>query len=101
MNISVLENSGRIDSYKLIPGMIVERHLLDGDIVLFNQSLFHAVYGGLGMQRRYIALKFAENPTTEKHIASLKKWSNYVFQPEEVFLNSNRPRIRMMIDGVR
>ena len=72
-----------------------------GDIVLFNQSLFHAVYGGLGMQRRYIALKFAENPTTEKHIASLKKWSNYVFQPEEVFLNSNRPRIRMMIDGVR
>ncbi len=71
-----------------------------GDIVLFNQSLFHAVYGGTGKQRRYIALKFAENPTTEKHIASLEKWTKYVFQPEEVFLNSERPRIRNMIEGV-
>ena len=71
-----------------------------GDIVFFNQSLFHAVYGGRGRQRRYIALKYAENPVTDKHIASLQKWTEYVFHPDEVFLNSERPRIRSMIDGL-
>ena len=52
------------------------------------------------LEKCVASLGLRENPTTKKHIASLEKWTNYVFQPEEVFLNSERPRIRNMMEGL-
>ncbi len=81
-----------------MPCHVVESN--PGDIVFFNQSVMHAVYGELVNKRRYIALKFADKPTTERHVASLKKWSEYTLHPEEVFLKSDHPRIRNMVEGL-
>ncbi len=47
-----------------VPGSEVPCHAVEtdpGDVVLFNQSLYHAVYGKAG-RRRYIALKYAARP---------------------------------------
>ncbi len=71
-----------------------------GDLIIFNQSLYHAVYGEKGRRRRYIALKYAARPITDAHIASLKLWSPGVFEPDEAFLNSDRPRIRRLVEGL-
>jgi hypothetical protein len=81
-----------------IPCYAVESN--PGDIVFFNQSVMHAVYGGLGSQRRYIALKYADKPVSDRHVESLKKWSEYALHPEDNFLNSEDPRIRNMVEGL-
>ena len=70
-----------------------------GDIVVFNQSLYHAVYGKRG-RRRFIALKFAVRPVSGAQIASLNRWSPYAYRPEETFLNSRNPRIQGMVKGL-
>jgi hypothetical protein len=71
-----------------------------GDVIFFHQNIFHAVYGGLGEGRRYIAMKFAAKPTTDEHIQFIKAHADYVFQPHEAFLNSDSPRIRGMVDNL-
>ncbi len=81
-----------------VPCHVVET--VPGDLLMFNQSIYHAVYGKRDRRRRYIALKFAARPITEAHIASLKEWSSGVFQPDEAFLNSDRPRIRGLVEGL-
>ena len=73
-----------------------------GDVVLFNHSLFHSVYGGWD-GRRILAFKFAAQPTTDRDLNALNSTaSKYyaksnVFQPHQNFLNSERPRIRGMV----
>jgi ectoine hydroxylase-related dioxygenase (phytanoyl-CoA dioxygenase family) len=79
-----------------------------GDVVFFNQKLWHAAFGGR-TGRRMFTLNFAAKPTTDAHIAYLQR----VYQGnlrniermqftqrervhEESFLNSDRPRIRGM-----
>ena len=71
-----------------------------GDVIFFHQNIFHAVYGGLGERRRYIAMKFAAKPTTDEHIRLIKEHTEYVFHPHEAFLNSDRPRIRGMVENL-
>ena len=70
-----------------------------GDMLMFNQSLYHSVYGKTG-QRRYIALKYAARPTQDAHLNSLQRWSPKAFHPDGALLNSDRPRIRGMVDGL-
>ena len=70
-----------------------------GDVVFFNHCLWHAIFGGWA-GRRYIALKFAAKPKNDAHIASLRRWSEYAFHPHEAFVNSNRPRIRSMVENI-
>ena len=70
-----------------------------GDALLFNQSLFHAVYGKTG-SRRYIALKYVQRPASEAHLTSLKHWSNYAFHPDQAFLACDRPRIQEMVRNI-
>ncbi|MSP14078.1 MAG: hypothetical protein EXR62_14125 [Chloroflexi bacterium] len=70
-----------------------------GDMVIFNQYLYHGVYQGTG-RRRYIAMKFASRPVEEAHFASLQRYQAYVFHPDPVFLNSDSPRIRGMVEGL-
>ena len=69
-----------------------------GDIVIFHHSLYHAVYGKRGA-RRYIALKFVAPPVGDEQILSLQKYSDYVFHPDEAFVNSEDERIRRMVGG--
>ena len=71
-----------------------------GDVVFFNQYLFHAVYGGFE-GRRYMAFKYAQRPSTDAHLESIRKFSPDVFDPHEAFVNSDRPRIRRMVEGLR
>ena len=70
-----------------------------GDAVIFNQSLYHAVYGKAG-RRRYIALKYASRPTTDAHLASIMRHSPDALKPHERVLESERPRLRAMTEGV-
>ena len=80
-----------------------------GDVILFNQNLWHASFGG-GIGRRMLSLSYFANPTTEDHIGYLrwnytnafkhmKGWSHTQRDHvhEEAFLNSDRPRIKRMV----
>jgi ectoine hydroxylase-related dioxygenase (phytanoyl-CoA dioxygenase family) len=67
-----------------------------GDVLFFNQCLWHAAYNGWE-GRRYIALKLAAKPTTEQHIATLRWYSNGAFTPHETFLNSDSERLRGLV----
>ncbi len=80
-----------------IPACAVETE--PGDIVIFNQWLYHAVYGKAG-KRRVIVFKFGPRPYTEEHLAMLRDGAPFVFQPHASFCNSKRPRIRRLIDGL-
>ena len=70
-----------------------------GDMLMFNQALYHAVYGK-PERRRYVALKYAAKPTTEQHIESLKQRSANVFSPDESLLQNPNPRIQQMLAGI-
>ena len=70
-----------------------------GDLVVFNQNLFHAVYGKVD-RRRYLAWKYAARPTTDAHLSSIKKHSEYAYTPHEQLQQSDSPRIRRLIDGL-
>ena len=70
-----------------------------GDMLMFNQSLYHSVYGKTG-RRRYIALKYAARPTQDAHLNSLQRWSPKAFHPDGALLDSDRPRIRGMVEGL-
>ena len=70
-----------------------------GDAVIFNQSLYHAVYGKAG-RRRYIALKYATRPTTDAHLASIMQYSQDALTPHERVVQSENPRLRSLIKGI-
>lgn len=73
-----------------------------GDLVFFSQSLFHAVFDSFP-NRRYIALKFAAEPSTHYEIGSLIKHSGYksIFEPHPSFTSSKSSRIHSMIRPLR
>ena len=70
-----------------------------GDAVVFNQSLYHAVYGKAG-RRRYVALKYAARPTSDAHLESIKRLSPYALDPHERIMQSKSPRLRTMTAGI-
>lgn len=80
-----------------IPGCAIETD--PGDIVFFNQWLYHAVYGKAG-KRRVIVFKFGPRPKTEAHLLMLRDGAPDVFEPHASFLKSGRPRIRQLIEGI-
>ena len=52
-----------------------------------------------GSGRRYIALKYAARPQTDKQIGSLDHYSRgTIFRPLDSFVQSDDPRIRRMVD---
>ena len=79
-----------------------------GDVVFFNQNLWHSSFGGR-TGRRMFTLNFAAKPMTDAHIAylqclyqgNLQNIERMQFTQtgrfyEEAFLNSDHPRIRGM-----
>lgn len=67
-----------------------------GDVVLFNQYLWHGLHGGR-KGRRFLAFKFAAKPSTAQHLKTLHLYSPNMFQPHQSFLNSESTRIRDMV----
>ena len=80
-----------------------------GDVVFFNQNLWHASFGGR-KGRRMFTLNFGAQPTSDDHIAFLKRvykgnlehvrrmqntQSGRVY--EDAFLHSSRPRVQGMV----
>ena len=78
-----------------LPGFPLESN--PGDVVFFNHNLYHAMYNGWA-GRRYIALKYAENPRTPGDVEKLTEYTSIVFNVHDSFLNSESPRIRGMVD---
>ena len=78
-----------------LPGFPLESN--PGDVVFFNHNLYHAVYNGWA-GRRYIALKYAENPRSPEDVDKLTELASGVFNVHDSFLNSQSPRIRGMVD---
>ena len=73
-----------------VPSYLIETE--PGDLLIFNHSLFHAVYSENG-KRSYLAFKFAARPTCER-------WSKYLFEPHENWVNSSSAKLRDMVDGL-
>ena len=67
-----------------------------GDVVYFNQCLWHAVFNRR-KGYRFVAYKFAEKPTTRRHFKTLNKYQKENVKPHELYLKSERPRIRRMV----
>lgn len=84
------------------PGNEVPCHAVEtdpGDALIFNQNLYHAVYGKAG-RRRYIALKYACRPASDDDLASIMRHSPDALKPHERVLESESPRLRTMTEGV-
>lgn len=80
-----------------VPSYLIETE--PGDLLIFNHSLFHAVYSENG-KRSYLAFKFAARPTCDAHLLSLQRWSKYLFEPHENWVNSSSAKLRDMVDGL-
>ena len=69
-----------------------------GDVIFFHQSLWHAVFNGWP-GRRYIALKYAAEPVTDKQVSSLAYYGGEeMFAPSKSLMDSDRPRIRGLVE---
>lgn len=73
-----------------------------GDVIFFNQNLLHSVFGKLENERRYIALKFGARIKHDEDIAALWRYKSdgRIFRPHEAFVNSDRARIRGMVESL-
>ena len=89
-----------------VPGPDLPCHPLEvepGDVVMFNDHLFHAVYGKQD-GRSFITLKFvkfAAEPRTERHFEILRENDSGFGLLHEAFRGSQRPRIRDMVEKLR
>ena len=79
-----------------IPSCAVETE--PGDIVIFNQWLYHAVYRKQG-KRRVLVLKFGPRPCKKADFAILRERSSQVFEAHSAFRNSQSNRIQKLIEG--
>jgi hypothetical protein len=78
-----------------VPAYVVETE--PGDMVIFNQWLFHAVYGKVG-GRRNIVLRFADC-STDVDLTILGR-SPEIFNPHEALESSDSLRIQHLIAGL-
>ena len=70
-----------------------------GDVVFFSENIWHGSFGG-GAGRRMFTLIYYANPETEEqqqYVRDQHKKLIAMFNPHESFLNSDRPRIRGMV----
>jgi len=84
-----------------------------GDVVFFNQALFHSSYGGRA-GRRMFTLNFGSKPTSESHYDNLRRtYEGNVATTErlgstsrdriytDTFLRSESPRIQSMVAEIK
>lgn len=88
--------------YHGLPGTEVPCHPIEtdpGDIVFFNNWLFHAVYGKVH-PRRSIVLKFVEAPTTAAHWTEIRE-AESMLEIHDAFLESDSPRIGGLVERLQ
>ena len=81
-----------------IPAYVFESE--PGDIGIFSEHTWHAAFGGAPGRSQH-AINFMANPTTDEqvaHICKLYKKMLYSLHPPEVLVNSNRPRLRGLVE---
>ncbi len=71
-----------------------------GDLVVFNQYLFHGVFKKQP-DRRYLALKFIERPSTAEQVRACRSHGQGVARLPSEFRDNPRPRIRAMVDRLQ
>lgn len=64
-----------------------------GDLICFNQALFHSVFNGFA-GRRYIAFKFATGPTSDVHYKVIKETMSLDSDLDPAIAGGDLPRIR-------
>ena len=102
---SLAQNDTSLDAFG-VPGPELPCHALEvepGDVVLFNDYLFHGIYGKQS-GRSFITLKyvkFAAEPTTEADFAMLRSDDAGFGRLHEAFRGSARPRICEMVEKLR
>ena len=82
-------------------GADIPCHVVDtepGDLVVFDHSLFHGVFAEGRPARRYLALKYAAEPRDYLQAARLVRDLGGDLQPQQALVDSDRPRIRSMIE---
>jgi ectoine hydroxylase-related dioxygenase (phytanoyl-CoA dioxygenase family) len=70
-----------------------------GDILVFTEKVIHGSFGG-GRGRHQICVSFISDITTEKQreeIAISYRNTKKSFRPTRTYINSDRPRIRRMV----
>ena len=70
-----------------------------GDVIFASENLWHASFGG-SPGRRMFNMNIYENPTTDEQVQYVRderQITTAMFHPHEIFLNSDRPRIRGMV----
>jgi hypothetical protein len=71
-----------------------------GDIGIFSEHTWHAAFGGKPGRSQH-AINFMANPTTDEQVTHLRNlyesWT-YSLHPPEVLINSDRPRLRGMVE---
>jgi len=95
-------HDSKISTFCGIPGSQLNAYYVEsnpGDVLFFNQSLWHSVYNAVP-RRRYVSALFTEKPTHEEHIDSLKYYTGDMFNPHENFLKSTDEKIRHMVDPI-
>ena len=91
-----------ISTFCGISGNKLNAHYVEsnpGDVVFFNQCLWHSVYNAVP-GRRYVSALFTEKPTNKEHIDSLKYYTGDMFNPHDNFVNSTDKKIRRMVDPI-
>lgn len=70
-----------------------------GDIIVFMESLFHSAFGGKAGRHQH-AVNFFASPETQGQEDWLRRryeeWE-YALHPAETFANSNRPKVRHLV----
>ena len=77
-----------------MPGLALESE--PGDVVFFNQCLYHAMFNGWS-GRRYMALKYAHTPKTSEDLEALHTFSDDLLEVHDSFRNSPSARIQGMV----
>ena len=70
-----------------------------GDLVIFNQFLFHGVFNKRP-NRSYIAIKFIQKPATAAQVEACWPNGQISSRLSKSLRNSDRPRIRKMVEGL-
>ena len=77
-----------------LPGLAIETE--PGDLVFFNNWLFHSVYGKIH-PRRSLVLQYIGAPRTEAHRAGMRDGAEQL-TPHENLTDSGDPRIRQIVE---
>ena len=80
-----------------IPSVSLETN--PGDVIIFTEQIIHGAFGG-GVGRHQICVNFVGDLTTDEQINFVRNFyqkSNFSVRPVRTYVNSDRPRIRRMV----